>query len=359
MTKNRILFSLPLCIMIALLAAFLIVSPAFAQDETPPGVAPTDVPAEVLTTEAAPAQAAPVEVATEVAPAEAPVEVTPTEAAPAEETQAEAAPTVDPQEEVTPVAEPSLAEQLDDAGLVLGDSSGAPVSLATRSSGMLITEGDPYFTVGSVTYQFINWPTSESCGLNCWHSPTPISDAVQYMIDNNLTPTDRLLHIEAGTYNDVIDIYGTDNGVKGLIGIKGEAAAENVIINGWVYIANFAAGFSLSNLTVNDINTDDAAIWFENNKGTINLTDVNATDSETDGLGILIDHNGIVQMTRVNSSNNGYIGARVRNTGAVTISNSTFDGNLQDVDMVLITVGTIKHMTNMATRPGKQPIIIV
>ena len=82
----------------------------------------------------------------------------------------------------------------------------------------------------------------------------------------------------------------------------------------------------------NDGNPDDAAIWFENNKGTVKLTDIYANESGTDGIGVLIDHNGTVQLTRVNSSNNGYFGARIHNTGAVTISNSTFDGNLQDVD---------------------------
>ncbi len=184
MTKNRFWLSLPLCIVIALLAAFLFVSPAFAQDEMPPEVAPTEaVPVEVVPTEAAPA------------------EVLPTEAAPAEELPAEPAPV-----EETPAAEPSLAEVLDEAGVVLTDSSGEPVSLATRASGMLVTEGDPYYTVGSTTYQFFRTGGPGSCGssLTCWYSDTPISAALQHMIDNNLTPTDRLLHIEEDTYVETV-----------------------------------------------------------------------------------------------------------------------------------------------------------
>ncbi len=38
--------------------------------------------------------------------------------------------------------------------------------------------------------------------------------------------------------------------MKGLIGIKGEGNAENVIIQGNLYIGDFASGFSVSNLSV-------------------------------------------------------------------------------------------------------------
>ena len=175
MTKKSFWFSLPLCMVIALLVAFLFVSPAFAQDETPPEVVPTEAPAEALPTGATEA------VPAEVLPTEVPVEVLTTEAAPVEE---------------APAAEPSLAEQLDDAGVALADASGTPVTLAARSTGILASTGDPYFTVGSTIYQFRNSTTSGSCGTNCWNSPTPISDALQYMIDNVLTPTDRILHIQ-------------------------------------------------------------------------------------------------------------------------------------------------------------------
>ena len=67
MTKKTFWLSLPLCMVIALLAAFLFVSPAFAQDEVPPEVVPTEAPAEVLPTEAVPTGEL---LPTEVAPAE-------------------------------------------------------------------------------------------------------------------------------------------------------------------------------------------------------------------------------------------------------------------------------------------------
>jgi hypothetical protein len=315
MTKRNLWYSLPLCMVIALLAAFLFVSPAFAQDETPPEVAPTEAPAEVVTEEVMPTEAPP-------------VEELPTEAAPAEELPVEPATA-----EEAPATEPSLAEDLDEAGVVLSDQSGAPVSLATRVSGMTSKEDDPWFRIGSTTYQFINAVDYGSCGLTCWESPLPISDALQWLIDNNKTPDDRMLHIEAGTYNDNIDLWGLDNGVKGLVGVRGEAAADEVIINGWVYVEDFATGFSLSNLTVNDPFADDAAVWLTGNKGTVKLTDINANASEEDSSGIVIIHSGAVELNRVNSSDNGYVGAYISNstTGAIKITNSTFDNNLQNV----------------------------
>ncbi len=50
MIRKGFLTSLPICALIALLAAFLFVSPVFAQDEVPPEVTPTEVPVEVLCT---------------------------------------------------------------------------------------------------------------------------------------------------------------------------------------------------------------------------------------------------------------------------------------------------------------------
>ena len=252
----------------------------------------------------------------------------PTEAAPAEELPVEPAPV-----EEALATEPSLAEALDEAGVVLADPSGEPVSLVTRTSSFISKDDDPWFRMGSTTYQFINAVDYDSCGLTCWESPLPISDALQWLIDNNKTPDDRMLHIEAGTYNDNIDLWGLDNGVKGLIGVVGEAAAEDVIINGWVYIEDFATGFSLSNMTVNDSWADDAAVWLTGNKGTVKLTDINANAPEEDSSGIVIIHSGAVELNRVNSSNNGYVGAYISNstTGAIKITNSTFDNNLQNV----------------------------
>ena len=316
MSKKSFWLSLPLCMVIALLAAFLFVSPAFAQDETPPEVVPAETPVEVLPTEAVPTEA------TEAVPAE----VLPTEAAPAE-----AAPV-----EEAPAAEPSLAEALDEAGVALAGASGTPVTLVARSTGILASTGDPYFTVGSTTYQFLNSTTYGSCGTNCWYSPTPIRDALQYMIDNVLTPTDRILHIQEdpNPYKETVEVWGGDPGVKGLTGIKGEGDPTKIVINGNLYIGGFPSGFSVSNLTVyNPDSVDDAAIWTYQNGGTLKLTDVTAQAEGEDSSGIIISHSGTVELNRVDSSNNAYLGAYIENytTGAIKITNSTFENNQKNV----------------------------
>ena len=110
---------------------------------------------------------------------------------------------------------------------------------------------------------------------------------------------------------------------------------EDVRIDGFLYIFNFLAGFSVSNLSVtNSSYADDAAIWTWDNKGTLKLTDVKTQATEEDSTGILIAHNGTVELNRVNSNDNGYIGARIWNwgSGGIKITNSTFRQNLQNVN---------------------------
>ena len=318
MTKKNLWLSLPLCMVIALLAAFLFVSPAFAQDDLPPEVVPTEAaPAEVLPTEAAP------------------VEVLPTEAAPAEELPAEAAPV-----EEAPAAEPSLAEALDDSGVTLADASGTTMSLVARSTGALAQGGDPYFIVGSTTYSFLNGDPSDLDDLclgilNCQESLTPIQDALIYMKDQNLTPTDRKLYLLADTYNEYVDVDGSWNGVKGLLGFEGKLnPAEDIIINGQLKIHNFLSGFSVSNLTVkNTADEDSAAIWAYDNSGTVKLAYVNALATGEDSSGIIIEKSG-VELNGVNASGNAAHGAMLlpAGTAAIKITNSSFDNNAQTVN---------------------------
>ena len=64
MTKRLFFIMLPVCVLIALSAAFLFVSPAFAQDEVPPQVAPTEAPAEALPTKKHRSEVTPTEAST-------------------------------------------------------------------------------------------------------------------------------------------------------------------------------------------------------------------------------------------------------------------------------------------------------
>jgi hypothetical protein len=114
-----------------------------------------------------------------------------------------------------------------------------------------------------------------------------------------------------------------------------------VIINGIVEIKNFLSGFTLRNLTViNSTDSDSAAIWARNNRGTIKLTDVIAQATEEDSSGIIIDGGG-AELTRVISSDNAYHGLWIPwktpyssnwSPGPVKITDCTFDGNLKNVN---------------------------
>jgi putative surface-exposed virulence protein len=321
--------SLPI-IMLALIAAFVFVSPVFADDGLP--VDPVPASEEIL-----PPQDVADPVVTVVSEG---VTETPVDAPTATETPVDA-----PADTETVVETPPAPESGEQTGLLdtvaalaendieLVAQSGEPVAMASRSSSDLVVTGDPYFTVGSVTYRFMK---PGGCGIltNCYESTTPIQDALDFMSTNSLTPTDRKLYIEADTYNEDVWVDGTQNGVKGLLGLIGKGATpEDVQINGSLYINDMQTGFSVCNLSVtNTAYADDAAIWAWNNKGLLQLTDVNATATGTDSSGIIIDHTGTVELNRVNASDNGYHGALIYNSGSVKITNSSFDRNLQNVD---------------------------
>ncbi len=240
----------------------------------------------------------------------------------------------DPQEVVDALAENNV---------VLTDETGGALNLGTQAASQAIKAADPYFYVGTTKYSFFYWDGvtgSDPCSgiSHCTTSLTPISASLQYMQDNSVTPTDRKLYIEADTYNEGVEVNGAFPGVSGLTGLVGLGSApEDVTINGYLYIFNMLNGFSISNMRViNSNEANDAAIWMEGNKGTIKLTDVITQATQTDSSGIvIINHNGNVELNRVASNGNAYHGARIENwastTGTVTINNSEFNDNLQNV----------------------------
>ena len=104
MAKRIFFTALPVCVLIALSAAFLFVSPAFAQDEVPPQVAPTEAPTEVSANGSGTSR-------DELRPRSAPTETLPTEFTQKEALPTEAAPADVLSTEVTPVdAVPTVAE---------------------------------------------------------------------------------------------------------------------------------------------------------------------------------------------------------------------------------------------------------
>lgn len=275
----------------------------------------------------------------------APVDPAATETAPAE--------TVD---ETAPTDEAAPAEGIEETAPAAGEVA-APV---TRSSGNVEVEGDPVFKVGTSVYRFL--PDDVTCpggDFYCQNSPTPIQDALDYMEAHNLTPTDRKLHIEADVYNEPVFVDGTANGVKGLTGLAGEGdAPEEVVIEGSLTIHDMAAGFTVSNLTVNNGMNDSAAIVFSNNKGTVTLSDVDATAGGQNSTGIEIYQTGAVVLNRVNASNSGGIGAQIIASGPITITNSAFDNNLANVTDTSISYSGLLIDTNYTGTPSLAPVTL-
>ncbi|NTW08043.1 MAG: hypothetical protein HGA28_00545 [Anaerolineaceae bacterium] len=210
--------------------------------------------------------------------------------------------------------------------------------MAALSTEILVSNGDPYYTAGTIKYQFFYAAVAGSCGTNCFLSPTPITAALEHMAANKLTPDDKTLYLEPDEYTEYVDVDGSLDGVKGLAFIKGLGTnPEDTKIFGFIQIHGFSTGFTLSNLSVinNWTGTENgAAIETWSNSGTLTLTDVTAKATEEDSTGIMVAHDaGTVVFNRVDASDNAYMGARIYNygTGGVKITNSTFDNNLTKV----------------------------
>ncbi len=326
MTKKGFPTTLLICALIALTAAFLFVSPAFAQDEVPPEVVPAEAPMEVMPTNAAPAEA--------VTP-DVPGEAIQTEAAPEEVLAVE--PTVTVPVDETPAAEPSLAEALDEAGLVLADASGEPLAMATQSSEQLINNGDPYLWVGTTKYSYM-----VSCGTtsNCTEDPNPIQRAIDDIKNGVRTPTDKTLYFEANSIYDVSHIQINDvvNLTRLMGAVDPTTGVPSVTINvvDYLEISYQNSGFTIYGFNINgDTTLKDPGygaldIWV--NSGILTVSDVCLYNADPEGLGLSIgEHNGAVILQNVESSDNvgggAYIYTRDSSVAPVTIKNSSFNRN--------------------------------
>jgi hypothetical protein len=316
MHTSRSKFLIVPALLAACVFSFLFVAPVYADDGTTPEPTAAAVVTETPTVMATPT-AEPTVVSTE----------TP---APSETPTLEATTSTEPTEPALVDVVNALAEN--DVQLV--DGAGEGLSLTRQNTSDLVTDGDPYFSVGSVKYRFLRTGTG-SCGSDpyCFVSDTPIQAALDYMQANSLTPTDRKLYIEAGTYTDEVNVDGSVAGVNGLTGLLGLGSTPNdVRINGTIYVHNMAAGFQISNLTVNNSEfIATAALRTESITGSVTITDVVTTATTTNSSGMEITAIGNIILNRVTSNNNAGIGAYAASGGgSITVMNSTFDNNLND-----------------------------
>ncbi len=219
MKRSIFLIMLPGILMLGLLAAFILVSPVYAQDETPP---PEVSPEETLEAED-----------------EIPVEGAGTEI-PADPAGTDPAGTT---EELAPVLE-SAAE----TGVTLADEGGEPLPLAEEETAEILAGGDPWYKVGAVTYHFmfpgdcaIYYPGD----LNCFESSTPIQDAIDYIPTTGL-PSDGMIYVEAEAYTEYVTVPGYGDplygNLKGLIGTVGWFPQVNLTGDIWIQYVDL--GFS-------------------------------------------------------------------------------------------------------------------
>ena len=212
-------------------------------------------------------------------------------------------------------AEPS------EENITLVDENGEAINMASQDSQEALSSADPYWYVDSVKYAYVK--TGAACPSDadyCYESDTPISSALDYMIANNLSPSDGLLHVEADSYTENITVDGNSVFLKGIIS---EGTSSDTTITGTVSISNTVNGFTLSGFTIlGSLNLND-------NIGTITLEDVVVESSGITGISVT-NHNGAVNIDRVAADNNDDYGLYIDNsdgTASVTISNSQFQFN--------------------------------
>ncbi len=163
--KHRIAFLLlPVIISLSLLASFLITAPVFAQDELPPEA---PVPTEIIPVveenpivEPVPPEVAPPEEAVPVE--EAPVEEPALDTPISEEGAVEVPFEQNPAEDLSPAL-----EALADAGLVLADENGEPLSLAAEEAVEFVTNSDPLLQSRYCVYRVVSWSYLPCASLTC------------------------------------------------------------------------------------------------------------------------------------------------------------------------------------------------
>lgn len=284
MKKHTRFILLPLFVALAIMAAFILTAPVYAQDEIQPGEAPPEEPVPV--------------------------------------------------EELAPVLEEAA-----DAGVTLVDESGEPLPLAEAETAEALAGGDPYYKVGTTTYHFV---FIGQCAIlypgevfpYCQESTQPITAAINYIPTSGL-PSDGMIYVEAGNYVELPVINGLAvdpefNYLKGLIGTVVDGIPQ-VNLTGDIWINNVDLGFTIKGFNIIANHGDPfAGIYIMDSTGAVKIEDVTVRNTGA-GPGIkIVNHNGAVTLNRVKSDNNPNGGAYIDNragSGGVTITGSSFNYN--------------------------------
>ena len=240
-----------------------------------------------------------------------------------------------------PVAEEEPAVINAEPEIVLVDTAGEPLDMASETSAEALTGADPYFTSGIYTYRFsevegycsspeVDDPTH--CFDSGPFTAEPVVDAIQYAINyisvHGTNPNDGNIYVEwsLDKYEQDVSInasaFSVPSALKGLIGKANLTTGVFPTIKGNVSIIGVTTGFTLSGFIIN------GSVNLEGNTGTLTLTNLDVSSPTDYGIWIH-SHSGNVVMTNVTSSHNAATGADIDNHlgGNVTITNSAFDDN--------------------------------
>ena len=326
------------------LAFLLLVSPAYAEGELPPP------DAEPASSEPLPAEIEPA--ASEPLPTDPPsaeeVVLSEPDPLPAEEISEEPlqpespvdAASPDVQEPAAPVesmeAQPAEAETsnivdaLAETGISVVNENGEVVDFASLEGEQFLSGADPYWTVGTQLYAVVTnsafCPAGTTFGTTCWVNASPISYALSQINTLNLLPSNGILYVEGGTYNENVTVDGLSGSgilanLKGIVGVNGLSLTT---INGNVSISNTVLGFTLSGFTIN------GRLIIDTNTGTLNLQNLDVNYTATVNYPIYVDnHKGSINVKQVKSSGNredNYFD-NSDGIGNITITQSAFDNN--------------------------------
>jgi hypothetical protein len=328
--------------------------PAYADDSTPPPTAedvaqpPVDELAEAEEIDVADETVATEKTSSEETVAEEPAEAE--ETATADETVVTEEPAV---EETTPLEEvagtgkkaATVAEVLEhlpeDTELVVLGEGGETLPLATEEAARALAAPDPYFWVGGILYEF----TSMDCDPGTASDQpcaTPIQAAIDYLVGLDATPDDNTVYVEAGTYNEDVEINGSWWTSLGDLYLWGDGSGSTTV-NGRFWAHNLTNSLGLDGFTFTDIvviDTDDDVFLYD-------VVVDGATNS-----GIDIESSGRVDLWNVESYQNNSDGARVEADGDITVFGSIFEDNSSTGLYAQSTSGTITLAEVIASSNG-------
>jgi len=228
------------------------------------------------------------------------------------------------------------------ADLIVLDTQGSPVPLASTAALEALLDPDPYFFKNGVKYEFAasDCDPSEDVVLAC---DNPIQAALDYLAAKSWVPDNNKVYIEAGNFDTSSEVPGITlngsswlKGAPGLLIIAGSGSGndvmEDTIITGNFTISNMKSltlsGFSLI-----------GGLLLTDNIGSLTLNDITVTGSTSDGIKVE-NHTGSVKLEKVTVTENDEDGAEIQATGSVQVLDSSFSRN-DASGLVTITPGNI------------------